>query len=359
MLPRLPLADSPCLCRKASNRRLYLQSLRMVSCGGFFVGCCPRHLLYVSPLPHEFMKAIPLFLSLGFCFLSSPLFAKSEEILQPPSREKRMGMIDPAAFGFGQPGFVADLSVVDHQEFQSQPGGLDFMELRTIAPIVAKKWGDFLVAGSIGYALTDVDFHEFGGLQDETLHTLEAQITVAWRPENNPWSALGFVTPGLGTDFRGISWDDVEFTGLGLINYRVQENLSLAGGVFGRYAADDNMIVPALGFIWKCEPFIVQMTPPFAVIGWHATERLTLSLSAYPSGGAWDLDDSEVNRVNINGWQTAASVIYQLTDHLTLSLRGGVNLSGEVELQDANHRVIKDEDLETAPFSAINLRYSF
>jgi hypothetical protein len=101
------------------------------------------------------------------------------------------------------------------------------------------------------------------------------------------------------------------------------------------------------------------MTPPFAVIGWHASERLTLSLSAYPSGGAWDLDDSEVNRVNINGWQTAASVIYQLTDHLTLSLRGGVNLSGEVELQDANHRVIKDEDLETAPFSAINLRYSF
>lgn len=305
------------------------------------------------------MKVTTLFLSLGFCSLSSPLSAKSEEILQPPGREKRMGMIDPAAFGFGQPGFVADVTIVDTQDFENQPGGLDFMELRTIAPLAAKKWGDFLIAGSLGYTLTDVDFQGFGGLQDETLHTLEAQITVSWRPENTPWSALAFVTPGLGTDFRGISADDFEFSGLGLINYKVSDELSLAGGVFGRYAADDSMLVPALGFIWQREPFVVQLTPPFAVIGWQATERLTLSLSAYPSGGAWDLDDSAVNRVNINGWQTAASVIYQLTDHLTLSLRGGFNIAGEVELQDANHRVIDEEDLETAPFGAINLRYSF
>lgn len=306
------------------------------------------------------MKNSTVFVTLGLCScLSSSLMAKSEEVVESTSREKRMGMIDPAAFGFGQPGFVADVTFVDTQDFENQPGGLDFMELRTIAPLAVKKWGDFLIAGSLGYTLTDVDFQGFGGLQDETLHTLEAQITVSWRPENTPWSALAFVTPGLGTDFRGISADDFEFSGLGLINYKVSDELSLAGGVFGRYAADDSMLVPALGFIWQREPFIVQLTPPFAVIGWQATERLTLSLSAYPSGGAWDLDDSAVNRVNINGWQTAASVIYQLTDHLTLSLRGGFNIAGEVELLDARHRKINEEDLETAPFGAVNLRYSF
>ena len=305
------------------------------------------------------MKITTLFLSLSFCSFLSSLFAKSEEILLAPAREKRMGIIDPAAFGFGQPGFVADVTVVDTQDFENQPGGIDFRELRTIAPLAAKKWGDFLIAGSIGYTLTDLDFQGFGGLQDETLHALEAQITMLWRPEKTPWSALAFVTPGLGTDFSAISADDFEFSGLGLINYRVSEELSLACGVFGRYAADESMLVPALGFIWRREPFIVQLMGPFTVIGWQATERMTLSLSAYPSGGAWDLDDSAVNRAKINGWQTAASVIYQLTDHLTLSLRGGFNIAGEVELLDANHRVIDDEDLEMTPFGAANLRYSF
>jgi hypothetical protein len=306
------------------------------------------------------MKSSTVFVTLGLCFsLSSPLGAKSEGIVENPSREKRMGMIDPAAFGFGQPGFVVDATFIDTQDFENQAGGIDFFELRTIAPVAAKKWGDFLVAGSLGYTLTEVDFQGWGGLQDETLHTLEAQITMSWRPENTPWSALAFVTPGLGTDFEDISGDDFEVSGLGLINYRVSEELSLAGGLFGRYAADDSSVVPALGFIWQREPFIVQLTPPFAVIGWQATERLTLSLSAYPSGGAWDLDDSAVNRVEISGWQMAASAIYQLTDHLAISLRGGFNIAGEVELQDARHRKINEEDLESAPFGAVNLRYSF
>ncbi len=283
----------------------------------------------------------------------------SEDMTELADRENKMGMIDPAAFGFGQPGFVIDASMVDTQDFESQPGGIDFFELRTIAPLAAKKWGDFLFAGSIGYNLTEVDFNGWGGLQDETLHNLQAQITMLWRPENSRWSALGFVTPGLGTDFSAISADDFEVSGLGLMNYRVTQELSLGAGVFGSYAADDSMIVPALGFIWQSEPFIVQLTPPFAVIGWHATERLTLGLSAYPSGGAWDLDNSPVNRVVIGGWQTAASAIFKITDRVSISLRCGFNIAGDVELQDANHNVILEEDLEMAPFGALNLRYSF
>jgi Domain of unknown function (DUF6268) len=232
-------------------------------------------------------------------------------------------------------------------------------ELRTIAPVGFKKWGDFLLAGSLAYTLTEVEFHGWAGLENETLHTLEAQIALSWRPQESRWSALSFVTPGVSTDFREIPGDDFEVAGIGLINYRVSDTLSLASGVFGRYAANEGMIVPALGLIWQNEPFILQLTPPFVVLGWHTTDRLTLSLSAYPSGGACDIDDSNVNRIQINGWQTAASVIYKLTDDLTVSLRGGVNIAGGLELQDANENVISDEDLEMAPFAAVNLRFSF
>lgn len=245
------------------------------------------------------------------------------------------------------------------QDFSDRPGGLDFFELRTIAPVGAKKMGDFLLAGSIGYTLTELGFNGFEGLGDETLHTLQAQITLVWRPEQSRWSALGFVTPGIGTDFEGVSGDDFEVAGLGLVSYRFTDTFSLAGGVFGQYAAEDGMIGPALGFIWQPKSFIVQLTPPFAVIGWDATERLTLSLSAYPSGGAWAVDTPNVNRIDLSGWQTAASVMYKLTDHVTLSLRGGFNIGGELELQDSRNRVIASEDLEPAPFAAINLRYNF
>jgi hypothetical protein len=308
----------------------------------------------------HFMKLTALCLGLGFILgPTSMVLAKQTEVAQNTNSEKPFRFIDPAAFGFGQPGFVADATFIDTQDFENQPGGIDFFELRTIAPVGFKKWGDFLLAGSVAYTLTEVGFQGWAGLENETLHTLEAQIVCSWKPQDSRWSALSFVTPGISTDFREITGDDFEVAGIGLINYRVSDSLSLATGVFGRYAANEGMIVPALGLIWQCEPFIVQLTPPFVVLGWRATDELTLSLSAYPSGGAWDIDDSNVNRIQINGWQTAASAIYKLTENLTASLRVGFNIAGELELQDASDNVISNEDLEMAPFAAVNLRFSF
>ena len=283
----------------------------------------------------------------------------SENTSAPAPNSKRMGFIDPAAFGFGQPGFVADATVIGTQDFGTAAGGLDFSELRLIAPLGVMKRGDLLLATSLGYNLTKVGFDGWAGLDDQTLHSLEAQLTLSWRPRNSRWSTLAFVTPGVSTDFDRITSDDFECSGLGLINYRVSEELSLAAGMFGRYEVDDAFLVPALGFIWQSDAWQVQMTPPFAVIGYRASEKLTLSLSAYPSGGSWDLDNAAVNRVEVRGWQVAASVMYRLDDHWQLSWRSGVNIAGEVELFDNAHRTVDEEDLDTAPFTALNLRYLF
>jgi hypothetical protein len=204
-----------------------------------------------------------------------------------------------------------------------------------------------------------LDFNGFFGLQSETLHTLETQLSLFWRPEQSPWWGLGFVTPGIGTDFQGLSLDDFEVSSLGLLGYRFTNSFSLAGGFFAQYGAEEGMIVPALGFIWKPDPFIVQVTPPFVVLGWRATERVTLSLSAYPSGGSWDVENPNVNRVELNGWQTAASVNYQATDRFSVSLRAGLNVGGELELRDENNHVLANETLESAPFGALNVRWQF
>ncbi len=287
--------------------------------------------------------------------LTQSLTAQSHDT----AAKKRMGLIDPAAFGFGQPGFVFDASWIDTQNFKDQSGALDYAEWRMIAPLGAKKRGDILWAASLGYNLTEVNFAGIKGVRDDTLHTLELQITGLWRPAATRWSAMAFVTPGVGTDFESISDDDFECTGLSLINYRLSDEWTFAGGAFGRYETDKSMLVPAFGFIWRREPFVVQMTPPFAVMGWRATDKLTLSLSAYPGGGSWDLDQVDANRLEISGWQSAASLIYQVTDHWSVSLRGGVNFGGELQVLDHDSRAIVDQDLQSAAFSAVNVRCSF
>ena len=292
-------------------------------------------------------------------FLAAATLTLSAQTAPETTAARSVGLIDPAAFGFGRPGFMVDTTFIDTQDFSNRPGGLDFMEVRTIVPFWTKKVNALRMSASLSYNLTELDFNGFLGLQSETLHTLEAQLSLFWQPEQSRWWGLGFVTPGLGTDFQDVSWDDFEVSGLGLLGYRFTDSFSLAGGFFAQYGAQEGMIVPAIGFIWKPDPFIVQVTPPFAVIGWRATDRVTLSLSAYPSGGSWDLEDPNVNRVELNGWQTAASVLYQVTDRFSISLRAGLNVGGVLELRDGSNDVLANETLESAPFGALNLRWQF
>jgi hypothetical protein len=294
--------------------------------------------------------------------VKSLFFASTLSVVaQTPSQKisRPVDLIDPAAFGFGRPGMMVDTTVVGTQDFANRPGGLGFSEVRTILPVWTKKVRDLRVSASLSYNASLLDFGGLLGLQRETLHTLDAQISLFWRPEPSRWWGLGFVTPGIGTDFRGVSWDDFEVSGLGLLGYKVTEGFSLAGGFFAQYGAQEGMIVPALGFVWKPDPFIVQVTPPFVVLGWRAADRVTLSLSAYPSGGSWDVENPNVNRVDLQGWQTAASVIFQVTRHFSVSVRAGLNVGGELELRDGRNRVLANETLDSAPFGALNLRWQF
>ncbi|MBE7494035.1 MAG: hypothetical protein HS117_03780 [Verrucomicrobiaceae bacterium] len=87
----------------------------------------------------------------------------------------------------------------------------------------------------------------------------------------------------------------------------------------------------------------------------------TQDLANRPDGldFSWDVEDPAVNRVEHNGWQTAASVIYQATDRFSISLRAGVNIGGLLELRDGNNNVLANETLESAPFGALKLRWQF
>lgn len=265
-------------------------------------------------------------------------------------------LIDPAAFGFGRPGYMVDGSIVGGQDFDN--GSLDVYELRTIVPLWKTRLGEGgRFSTALGYNLTGLNFDPG---ETYELHTLEVQLGYFWNSPSSNWWGLGFVTPGLGTDFNGISTDDFQISALGLLGYEFTKTFTVAGGVFGSYANEDGRLLPALGFIWQPGNWTLQATPPFIVLGYKISDPVTVALSLYPSGGSWDLDRNDgANTLVLSGWQSAASVIWKATEKLTLSLRAGINFGGEFEVRDSRERVRMDENLEPAPFGALNVRWEF
>ncbi|MGB8466717.1 MAG: hypothetical protein WCE49_17355, partial [Terrimicrobiaceae bacterium] len=129
--------------------------------------------------------------------------------------------IDPAALGFGSPAFTIDATYQGTLDFENRAGGLEAFELRTVLPVAKWQTGSWLMGASVNYSWRHADFGRGFGLGDKDLHSLDAQFTVAWRPKESQWWALGFVTPGLGSDFEAVDSDALNIAGLALLGYRL------------------------------------------------------------------------------------------------------------------------------------------
>ena len=268
-------------------------------------------------------------------------------------------LIDPAARGFGRPSFTADFTLQDELSLDGIAGGLEMWEGRVLAPLAKFGSEELLVGLSLGYEVRGFDLT--GPLPlDTEFHAIEAQVVTRWQPKDSRWWGLGFVTPGIATDFEDVRSDAFSMTALAIAGYKWSEKLDFAGGAVMTYDLGELKVYPALGFIWEPGPeFIVQATPPMVAVGWRPTESWTLALVTYPAGGGWSVGSSEdiVRQVDLSLWRVALSLEKQAGERLSFSLRGGVSFGGELELRDERERVLQDTDLDPAAFVAAALKW--
>ncbi|RBP42380.1 hypothetical protein DES53_10686 [Roseimicrobium gellanilyticum] len=270
-------------------------------------------------------------------------------------------LIDPAARGFGKPSYALDFTWQDELSLDDGPGGLEMWEARALVPLA--KFGDenLMFGLSLGYEARGFDL---GGEIpiDTDLHVLETQVAVRWQPKDSRWWGLGFVTPGLATDFEDVDGDAFNLTALAIAGYQWSDTLDFAGGVVMTYDLGDVKVYPALGFIWEpSKEFIVQATPPIVAVGWRPVDSWTLALVTYPAGGGWSVGsgEEEVRQIDLTLWRAALSLEKSVGDHWSFSLRAGVSFGGELELRSESERVLRDTDLDPAIFAAAAVKWSF
>ncbi len=271
-------------------------------------------------------------------------------------------LIDPAALGFGAPAFTADFTAQGTLDYQNGSGGIDLYEFRALAPLAKWESGSWLFGTGLNYSGTGADFGGASGLGSTTLHQLEVQLFTAYEEKSSPWWALGFLSPGIASDFKDLGSDAFAATGLGLIGYHWNARLDLAAGVFAGYRLGEAIVLPAVGFIWRpTERCIVQATPPILAIGWQPNTDWTLGLVGYPAGGSWEIGgkNEAVRQIDLTLWRAALSLERRFGPHWRVSARGGMAFGGEVEFRDASERVLSSSDLDPSPFGALAVKWAF
>lgn len=284
------------------------------------------------------------------------------EPASPASEGYVTELIDPAALGFGPPAFVLDVTYQDTLDYDARRGGVETIETRAAAPFATWRIGEVRFGTTLDYSWRHADFGPGFGLGEKDLHTVKLRLSAFWRPENSKWWALGFVTPGIATDFSSVTSDALTLSGLALVGYQWTKTLGFAVGAYASTGVGDTNVFGAIGFIWTPnDRWIVQATPPIVAIGYRPTPDWTLGAVVHPAGDAWEVEetDSNVRQVDLSLWRAALSVERKFGPHWRVNVRGGIAFGGELELRDREERVISDTDLDPAPFGALAVKWVF
>lgn len=283
-----------------------------------------------------------------------------------PAAEPDEGMflIDPALLGFGAPDPAVTVTFSQPLDYSNTPGSIDLFETRLRVPMFGRRFDSgWALGASLIHEYTSADFNGALGLSSADLHALELQLSAACLPvADSGWMGLVIASPGLATEFQGISSDDFGIRVIAVAGYQFSPRFTLAVSGYFEQMVGEQMAMPGIGVLWRPAPdWIAQITPPIGAIGWRAAENLTFNIAAFPSGGAWNLDQdpAAVDAVILRGFRVGLGAEYCLGQNWRINVLAGMNVGGEIEFRDDAGRVLRESDLESSAFGMIGVSRRF
>lgn len=230
------------------------------------------------------------------------------------------------------------------------------------------------VSFSIGYSYDGYDFSGDAGLGSlnpwEDIHTISFGIPMRKGIDNN-WTA--FVIPSIrSTGESGADFSDTLTGGvLGGFSYRFNDSLTIGPGIGVISQLEDSAtVIPILIIDWKITdkwslntgrglgatvgPGLTLNFQPnkawkFGVGGRYSKLRFRLDKNGRTAGGVGE--DSSFP-VFVTG-------TYKIAPKANLSLIGGVELGGELKVEDKDGQTIKEESYETGMFLGLTFNKRF
>jgi len=298
------------------------------------------------------MTKKPFFSALGLSLLFS-VASNAQESVQPVAEKLRQDfpnfdVIRSAVTltgGMDLDGSPGDLSVTtyDFRAILSRP--IELFEGINMVPFFT-------------YEFTQLNFDGTGpipiGDEDVSAASLEALFFKSF--EHTPWLAIGWTRAELGTDYQGISTDDLSFDVAAGIAYRFNDGFTLGLGVAVTDINGDTQIFPGLNFDWTpTENTRFSFYGPNLFARYTINDAWYLSLEGSPNGGVWNINDNGGNSRNLDldSYLIGINSHNQIWGEFWMSLGIGYTFFNEIEIRDNGPSFSRD--LDGAPFAQISL----
>lgn len=199
---------------------------------------------------------------------------------------------------------------------------------------------------------------------DLDLHRVQIPVNY-WHAFSDAWKFWGGVEPGLFTDFKAVSGDDLAVTALAVVAWEFQPEWSLSFGAYYSRDLGEDRALPVLGVIWRPSPhWNLSATFPRFRVAWAPNENWVLEGLVRPGGSAWNIRTADNRDLDIEykSWRATLGVERLLSRELLGRLYGfveaGLGFGQDLKLTDDDDELAASELDETFTASAgLRLRF--
>jgi hypothetical protein len=227
---------------------------------------------------------------------------------------------------------------------------------------------------ALGYGFDDYDFSgktAFGSRQPwDDIHSFRVSIPWRWKV-NEKW--MGFISPTLRyAGAQGVVLNDaLTFGGFAAFSYRYNKRLSIGPGFGILTQLEDNIqIIPILVIQWKITDALSLQTGrgigatlgPGLTLAWQPNKVWSFSLGGRYEKLRFRLDDNATVPNGIGedrSFPIFTGIEYRFNPKTRISLIGGIEVGGELRLQDSDGGTLTEENHDSAGFLGITFSARF
>lgn len=287
------------------------------------------------------MKKIALFLLL----LSCPFFGYSQDFISDSAAIK-------ISYGSSPDRKIEGTNI--------EIGGSQW-ELMT--PLYYHDGGDWSFGAGLRYQNTDIDISDSSFLNEDKLQSLELALFLS-KKYSDTLTGIALFVPGMAGDFDASASDSMNYMAMAGVKWKQSETFQWIFGAFYSTGFDDDMFLPAIGFMWEpSERADLVFAGPILRYRYSLTDSIDWIAGSQFSGNRWKTEAQYPGAGNDPEFSMTAFRLYTTLQWNPSEKHGvfasvGAELGREVALKYTNG-VEVDRDLKSAPSFEVGYRFRF
>ena len=235
-----------------------------------------------------------------------------------------------------------------------------------MTPLYYHDGGDWSLGAGLRYQSTDIDISDVTFLKEDHLQSLELALFLS-KDYSDSLKGIALFVPGMSGDFETTGGDAMNYMAMAGVRWKKSETFQWIFGAFYSTGFDDDMFLPAVGFMWEpSDKADLVFAGPIIRYRYSLSESFDWIAGGQFSGNRW-LTEADYNdgagvvekEFSMQAYRLYTTIQWNPTEKHGVFATLGAELGREVEFKNAAGTTLAERDLKSAPSFEVGYRFRF